>query len=107
MASRYWKDGTRRGIAYVEGREAAERVMEAAGRRATPPAKAAPSVRVHRRGPATVRRPECPAEAQLAGAMAIYLDKRGKPFAWQIPFDIKRIDAVAAILASVSGSESV
>jgi hypothetical protein len=65
-----WKDGTRRGIVYVEGKETAERVLLAAGRD----------------------------EGKLReSAMAIYQDKRGKVFAWQIAFDIGRWDSVAAI----------
>ncbi len=80
MASRMWKDGTRRGIAYVEGREVAERVLTAAGRApvvATPPRAAKDN-------------------AALDGAMAVYTDKKGKPFAWQFPFDIKEWEAVMA-----------
>ena len=85
MASRIWKDGTRRGIAYVEGRDAAERVMEITGRRslsAVPPKRTAAN----------------DVEAALTGAMAVYADKRGKPFAWQIPFDLKCWEAVSALL---------
>ncbi len=90
MTCRVWKDGKRRGIAYVEGREAAERVMMIAGRRRLPEAAAG--------GPAPTRRriPAVPAEEiALDGAMAVYSDKRGKPFAWQIPFDIGYWEKVA------------
>jgi hypothetical protein len=86
MASRIWKDGMRRGIAYVEGREVAERVMEIAGRR-----KAEAAVPVPRKAANDV-------EVALVGAMAVYADKKGKPFAWQIPFDIGHWDAVSALL---------
>jgi hypothetical protein len=85
-ASLIWKDGTRRGIAYVEGREIAEQVMEIAGRRtrsAEPPRRTAAANDV---------------EAALTGAMAVYADKRGKPFAWQIPFDMRCWEAVSALL---------
>lgn len=70
MAGKVWKVSTRRGMAYVEGWERAERVLSAAGRESGPP----------RRGAG--------AEALMVGAMAVYLDPRGRPFAWQIPFDL-------------------
>lgn len=84
MASRVWKDG-RRGIAYVEGREIAEQVIAMAGRRAAPvlPRRAATSGR---------------SDAALMGAMAVYSDRRGRPFAWQIPFDIGHWDRVTALV---------
>lgn len=45
------------------------------------------------------RIPTAPAEEiALDGAMAVYSDKRGRPFAWQIPFDIKCWEKVAAVL---------
>lgn len=80
MASRIWKDGARRGIVYVEGREAAERVMQAAGVADDfgPGRKIASGE----------------TEAHLRGAMAVYSDKRGRPFAWQIPFDLGRWEQV-------------
>jgi len=81
MASRVWKDGTRRGIAYVEGREAAERALTAAGR--MPVAAVLP--RASKNG-----------VAALDGAMAVYTDQKGRPFAWQFPFDIKEWEAVRA-----------
>lgn len=37
-------------------------------------------------------------EAALTGAMAVYLDRRGRPFAWQIPFDMGQWDAVTALI---------
>jgi hypothetical protein len=82
MASRIWKDGTRRGIVYVEGREAAERVMQAAGIDG--------GFVLGRK----IARDEL--ESQLRGAMAVYTDRKGRPFAWQIPFDIARLEQVSA-----------
>ena len=82
MAGKVWKDGMRRGIAYVEGREAAQQIMALTGR--TPPGVS--------------RRPARGDEAPLEGAMAVYLDRRGRPFAWQIPFDIGHWDRVAAVV---------
>ncbi|MES2465588.1 MAG: hypothetical protein V4671_33910, partial [Armatimonadota bacterium] len=74
MASRVWKDGKRRGIAYVESREAAERIMTIAGRRRLLEAVASGSLPTRR------RIPTIPAEEiALDGAMAVYSDKRGKP----------------------------
>jgi hypothetical protein len=87
MTNRVWKDGTRRGIAYVEGREAAQQVLEIAGRQ-TP--AAAGTRRVSN------------AEAEMGGAMAIYSDPKGRPFAWQIPFDIGCWDRISAL---VNGAE--
>jgi hypothetical protein len=84
MASRMWKLGTRRAMAYVEGEEIARKVWEATGRE-TPPQ--APRRRV--KG----------LEAQLRDAMAVYIDGKGRPFAWQIPFDARCWDAVEALLA--------
>ena len=83
MASRMWKLGTRRAMAYVEGQEIAQKVQEAAGKL---PEEPRPK-----------RRPRG-LEAQLSGAMAVYVDGKGRPFAWQIPFDVRRWDAVAALL---------
>ena len=88
MASRVWKDGTRRGIAYVEGRETAEKVANAAGRPF---------------GLATVRKGiPAPQEALLDGAMAVYSDRRGRPFAWQIPFDMSLWEQVTAVMPVVT-----
>lgn len=87
MASRVWKDGTRRGIAYVEGQETARKVMEATGRGA----RTAP----RRRGAAGNVE-----EAKLEGAMAVYSDRRGRPFAWQIPFDIGQWERVSAMIGA-------
>lgn len=84
-----WKDGTRRGIAYVEEREVAEQVLAAAGR-----AVPAPVGDGKRRG--AVSAPEAVPE----GAMAVYLDRRGRPFAWQIPFDIGRWERIAALVGT-------
>jgi hypothetical protein len=72
-------------MVYVEGKESAQRVLEAAGTTPTdsPPARRARPVGV---------------EAYLQGAMAVYLDSRGRPFAWQILFDASRLPAVEAAL---------
>lgn len=96
MASRVWKDGKRRGIAYVEGREAAERIMTIAGRRRLLEAATNGTLPTRRRIPASP-----PEEIALDGAMAVYSDKRGKPFAWQIPFDIGYWEKVAEELGVV------
>jgi hypothetical protein len=91
MANRVWKVGTRRGIAYVEEREIAEQVLAATGR--SPEALTAPPPR----RAASATKPA--AEAQLdGGAMAVYSDRKGKPFAWQIPFDVGCWDAVTAVV---------
>jgi hypothetical protein len=97
MASRVWRDGTRRGIAYVEDREAAQQVMEIAGRRAPGPGPGAGPRDGKTKG-RPVARPA--ADAPLDGAMAVYLDRRGRPFAWQIPFDIGHWDRVAALVGT-------
>ena len=90
MAGRVWKDGTRRGIAYVEGREAAQQVIEMAGR------VPAPSPERARRKMAS----SSAADGPLDGAMAVYMDRRGKPFAWQIPFDIGCWERIAALVGN-------
>ena len=83
MASRMWKLGTRRAMAYVEGEETARKVCEAAGR-----------------GLGEIpRRRLKGAEAHLRGAMAVYIDGKGRPFAWQIPFDARCWDAVEVLLS--------
>ena len=79
-AVRLWRDGNRRGIAYVEGREMAERVLAATGK------ALAPQVR-----------PGKDNDAELPGTMAVYRDRRGRAFAWQIPFDIVCWDSVASL----------
>ena len=94
MANRVWKDGTRRGIAYVEGRAVAERIMVLVGRRRENTA-AAP---IRRRLTPSVSQDE----AALEGAMAVYSDRRGRPFAWQIPFEIGKWDQVAAVVSGTS-----
>jgi hypothetical protein len=115
--TRMWKDGTRRGIVYVEARDAAEKVMAL---RPAPPAPSSGSVAAtpargprRRNGGSAVnnaapvpapgaRQPAAPpprAETELVGAaMAVYLDRKGKPFAWQIPFDIADWDRVTALV---------
>jgi hypothetical protein len=65
-------------MAYVEGKESAERVLAAAGRSGLPT----------RRG--------AEVDEWIAGAMAVYLDRKGRPFAWQIPFDASRWDDILA-----------
>lgn len=102
--SRMWKDGARRGIVYVEEREAAERVMALRG--AAPPAPAGRVLPSHRRTTSLAKRPAgggvpiAPGEAELKGcaAMAVYLDRKGKPFAWQIPFALEDWDRVTALV---------
>ena len=94
--SRMWKDGTRRGIVYVEERVAAEKVIAALrpATVATPPQAGRSAPR--RRTAALV---PSPAEQELGGpAMAVYLDRRGKPFAWQIPFPLDAWDRVTALV---------
>jgi hypothetical protein len=83
MASRIWKDGTRRGIAYIEGKEQADRILAAVGRTT---------------GEWSARRPN--GENALGTAMAVYTDQKGRPFAWQIPFDIARWDEMNTLLNS-------
>lgn len=80
-AVRLWKDGNRRGIAYVEGREMVERVLEATGKALPIPL-----------------RPGKDTDAELPGTMAVYRDRRGRAFAWQIPFDIVCWDRVASLI---------
>ena len=99
MANRMWKDGTRRGIVYVESREAAEKVMAVAKLKSAGRAAATKSAS---ESPGTRRRAaQAPAEVFLEGAMAVYLDRRGRPFAWQIPFDITDWDRVTALVGAV------
>ncbi len=81
MASRIWKDGTRRGIAYIEGKEQADRILPAVGRAV---------------GEFSPRRPDL--ENAMGTAMAVYTDSKGRPFAWQFPFDIARWDEMNALL---------
>ncbi len=77
---------------YVEGRDTAEKVMAVAGRKQQQAASGSPA----RRRPAAAA--QAPAETFLEGAMAVYLDRRGRPFAWQIPFDISEWDRVTALI---------
>ena len=84
MNGRLWKIGTRRGMAYVEGRENAQKVMDAAGLAVELPRKS------------------MGLEAELRGAMAVYTDPKGKPFAWLIAFDTRRWEEVSALLPSPS-----
>ena len=79
-AVRLWKDGNRRGIAYVEGREMVERVLAVTGKALPVP-----------------QRPGKDTDAELPGTMAVYRDRRGRAFAWQIPFDIVCWDSVASL----------
>lgn len=88
MRNRVWKDGTRRGIAYVEGREIAETLQAALGR-----AEAEAARRISKD------------DALTKAAMAVYLDKKGKPFAWQFAFDValwERVSAVVGVGAVVN-----
>lgn len=76
-----WKVTSRRGVAYVEGRDAAERVLAAVGRE-----------------PGGVKAKAW--DKSLLGAMAVYLDRKGKPFAWLVPFDwvdCERVSAAAGV----------
>ena len=115
--TRMWKDGTRRGIVYVEERDAAEKVMALRPVPAAPSSVAATtqqrSARQRRSSStvaakaaatitATSTRHVAPprVETELAGAMAVYLDRKGKPFAWQIPFDIADWDRVTALVGA-------
>ena len=81
MASRIWKDGTRRGIAYIEGKEQADQVLTAIGRAVQGGARTKAG------------------EDALGAAMAVYADSKGRPFAWQVPFDIARWDELNALLS--------
>ena len=96
-AARLWKVGVRRGMAYVEGKAVAERVLSATGEAASLDALAPSGVRGGRRPP----------EQFLPGTMAVYLDHRGRPFAWQIGFDMRNWEAVASAagIALVVGGE--
>lgn len=72
MANSIWKLNGRRGIAYVEGKERAEQVMALCGNTS---------------------------ERKLPdAAMAEYRDRKGRAFAWQIPFDLSRWDIVSEAL---------
>lgn len=112
--SRMWKDGARRGIVYVEEREAAEKVMALQSGWA---AAAAPTTtgRAPQRQRSTASlagasseagggngMPVSLAEAELKGcaAMAVYLDRKGKPFAWQIPFPMEHWDRVTRLVGA-------
>ena len=95
-----WKEGTRRAIAYVEGRENAEQVLVITGRAgAAAAAEPAPAVAPKKRA-----RPGAEPEVGLSrAAMAVYTDRRGKPFAWQIPFEIGHFERVAALIRGENG----
>jgi len=95
-----WKEGTRRAIAYVEGRENAEQVLVITGRAgAAGAAEPAPAVAPKKRA-----RPGAEPEVGLSrAAMAVYTDRRGKPFAWQIPFEIGHFERVAALIRGENG----
>lgn len=79
MKASLWKIGTRRAMAYVEGRENLERVLAAVGRER-------PAIK---RGAGI--------EAELQEAVAVYTDPKGRPFAWLIAFDAGRWDEVCAL----------
>lgn len=70
---------------YVEGRENAERLLTVMGRRQ---ADAPPKPRRGEKGEAEL----------LDGTMAVYSDRKGRPFAWQIPFEIGWWDQVTAAM---------
>ena len=84
MAHRVWKVGTRRGIAYVEGREMAEQIASLTGRVLPPPI--------------TVRK----TNADAGSVMAIYTDRKGKAFAYQIVFDLSNWDKITSMLGVVN-----
>lgn len=77
-----WKVTTRRGVAYVEGWESATRVRAAAGQLSTELKRGAK------------------VEDYLRSTTAVYTDRRGRPFAFLITFDLKQWDAVLAALQS-------
>jgi hypothetical protein len=81
MKASLWKIGTRRAMAYVEGRENLERLLVAAGRPPEP----------LKRGAGL--------EAELKQAVAVYTDPKGRPFAWLIAFDSRCWDEVSAVAA--------
>ncbi|WP_309709258.1 hypothetical protein [Armatimonas sp.] len=82
MNARLWKIGTRRAMAYVEGRENRDLLLTAAGKLPEPVKRGASL------------------EAELRGAVAVYTDRKGKPFAWLIAFDPGRWDEVSALVGS-------
>ena len=102
MRAKVWKEGSRRGIAYVEDREAAEKVIALAAvkaKKAKVPVvqEAKPAAtRGSRRHTKTVSPQE--AALQTSGAMAVYWDRKGRPFAWQIPFDLACWEQVASVI---------
>ena len=79
MKTALWKIGTRRAMAYVEGRENLERLRAAAGLVREP----------LKRGAGL--------EAELKGAVAVYTDTKGRPFAWLIAFDARCWEEVSAV----------
>jgi hypothetical protein len=108
MGNRVWKDGARRGVAYVEGREMAEWVMALTGRRRVAVQDRDTASATARRGAAARKAatvvPGGPSpeqakrDAAMEGAMAVYSDRKGRPFAWQIPFDLGQWDVVTAAI---------
>lgn len=78
-------------MAYAEGRELAERILSASGQAGTVE-EAAGQAEGKRRAA------NAPTDNLLPGTMAVYLDRRGKPFAWQIAFDVSYWDTVAAMV---------
>lgn len=93
MGARLWKVGVRRGMAYVEGKVEAERVLCAAGLETLTLAVPVSSAHVAKGtvGVAGKRKHE----ELLPGAMAVYSDRKGRAFAWQICFDLRDWEAVA------------
>jgi hypothetical protein len=83
-SSRLWKVGTRRGMVYAEGRDLAERILSLSGQANTTEIVG------------KSRKP--PVETILPGTMAVYTDRKGKPFAWQIAFDLQHWDSVCAMV---------
>jgi hypothetical protein len=104
--SRMWKDGARRGIVYVEEREAAEKVMALRG--ATNRLRRTASLRHAAASTASLAgRPRCPrrccrrrGRSRGPRGHGVYLDRKGKPFAWQIPFAMEDWERVTALVGA-------
>lgn len=72
-------------MVYVEGRETAEKILAVAGLPGLPVPTG--------KGKAL--------EAQLNGPVAVYTDRRGRAFAWQIPFDTSLLEVVQQASAAI------
>jgi len=89
VSTRLWKVGVRRGMVYSEGKDLTERILSVSGGAAVVDG-AADVVRARRAA----------MERFLPGTMAVYCDKKGRPFAWQIAFDIRHWDSVSEMVGS-------